>query len=176
MSILPTFAMWRRLGDVEKAIQTYHWYLLAQKPSIPHDLLAGAPGKQMRNTLASWTKSGSLDAFTPEELTAYEASMSKPQVIAAICGEYRAGWTTDRKHDEADVAANRKIARPMLALWGLDEYPQDEMEAAWRQIASNVMFRGLDCGHFVTEEAPDETAEALSRFLVGDRRPASHGG
>lgn len=55
-----------------------------QKPPIPHDLLAGAPGKQTRNTLASWTKSGSLDASTPEEFAAYEMSMSKPQVIAAI--------------------------------------------------------------------------------------------
>src|SRR5262245_55419064 len=68
LSILPTFAMWRRLGDVKKAINTYHWFLLAQKPPIPHDLLAAAPGKQVRNTLASWTASQTLDAFASEEL------------------------------------------------------------------------------------------------------------
>jgi haloacetate dehalogenase len=165
LSILPTFAMWRRLGDVEKAINTYHWFLLAQPAPIPHDLLAGAPAKHVRNTIASWTKSGVLDAFAPEELAAYEASMSRPEVIAAICGEYRAGWTTDRKQDEADLAAGCKIACPVLALWGLDEYPQDEIEDAWRQIAGNVTFRGLDCGHFVTEEAPRETEEALLNFF-----------
>lgn len=165
LSILPTFAMWRRLGDVEKAINTYHWFLLAQPAPIPHDLLAGAPAKLVRNTIASWTKSGTLDAFAPEELAAYEASMSRPEVIAAICGEYRAGWTQDRNHDEADLAARRRITCPVLALWGLDEYPQVEMEEGWRQFADSVTFRGLDCGHFVTEEAPRETEQALFDFF-----------
>jgi haloacetate dehalogenase len=165
LSILPTFAMWKRLGDVKRAIQTYHWFLLAQKPPIPHDLLAGAPAKQVRNTIASWTKSQTLDAFTSEELAAYSSALSRREVIAAICAEYRAGWTTDRKHDEANLATQRKIECPTLLLWGVDEYPEDEMLAAWREIASNVRTHPIDCGHFVTEEAPQETLEALLDFF-----------
>jgi haloacetate dehalogenase len=165
LSILPTFAMWRRLSDVEKAIQTYHWFLLAQKPPIPHDLLLGAPAKQVRNTIRSWTKSQTLDAFPAEELTAYETAFAKPEVVDAVCAEYRAGWTTDRKHDEADLAAKRKIRCPLLLLWGLDEYSEDEMTATWREIADNVTAKGLDCGHFVVEEATERSLSELTNFL-----------
>jgi haloacetate dehalogenase len=167
LSILPTFAMWRRLADVEKAISTYHWFLLAQKPPIPHDLLLGAPGKQVRNTIASWTKSGTLEAFRADELSAYEAAFSKPEVIAAVCAEYRAGWTTDRVLDEADVKAGRKIGVPTLVMWGIDEYPETEMRAAWQEIARHMMLSPIDCGHFLVEEAPEKTLGALIDFFSG---------
>ena len=166
LSILPTFAMWRRLADLDKAINAYHWFLLAQKPPIPHDLLAGAPGKQIRNTLASWTKAQDLHDFTPSEIAAYERAYSRPEVIAAVCAEYRASWKVDRELDEADVARRHKIACPVLALWGTDEYTEAEMVAAWQQIALNVTARPLDCGHFVTEELPEATSAALTEFLA----------
>jgi len=165
LSILPTFAMWRRLADVSKAINTYHWFLLAQEPPIPHDLLAGAPEKQVRNTLASWTKGGSLAPFTSLELAAYVAALSRAEVIASVCGEYRASWTIDRQLDEADVARRHKIACPVLALWGTDEYSESEMKSSWQEIATEVILQPLDCGHFVTEEAPEATLAALLRFL-----------
>jgi haloacetate dehalogenase len=167
LSILPTFAMWRRFEDVSKAIKTYHWFFLAQEPPVPHDLLLGAPGKQVRNTIASWTKHGTLDAFSPDELNAYEVAFSRPEVVAAVCAEYRAGWTTDRLHDQADLAASKKIACPMLALWGNEEYPEDEMSAAWGEIAEHFALRPVACGHFVTEEAPEQTVQALLEFFSG---------
>jgi haloacetate dehalogenase len=165
LSILPTAAMWRRLSDVSKAINTYHWFLLAQEPPIPHDLLAGAPGKQVRNTLASWTKTQSLDPFTPQEIAAYEEALSRPAVIAAICGEYRASWLIDRGHDEADIIRQHRIACPLLALWGTDEYTESEMMSSWAQLADDITLRPLDCGHFVTEEKSEATATALLEFF-----------
>ena len=170
LSILPTFAMWRRLSHVEKAINTYHWYLLAQKPPIPNDLLMGAPAKQVRNTIASWTKSGTLDAFTRDELAAYEAAFARQDVVDAVCAEYRAGWAFDRKHDEADIGAQNKIECAMLLLWGLDEYSKEEMEEAWRPLAGDITAKPLDCGHFVTEEAPEQTLDALRSFFAPRKR------
>jgi haloacetate dehalogenase len=166
LSILPTFAMWKRLSDVEKAINTYHWFWLAQKPPVPHDLLLGAPRKHVRNTIRSWTKSQSLDAFTDQELTAYGDAFSRPEVIAAVCAEYRAGWTTDRKHDEADLAAHKKITDPVLVMWGLVEYSEAEMLAAWHHLAPDIESQPIDCGHFVTEEAPHITGAALINFFA----------
>ncbi len=118
LSILPTFAMWRRLADLDKAINAYHWFLLAQKPPIPHDLLAGAPGKQIRNTLASWTKAQDLQPFTPFEIAAYEHAYSRPDVIAAVCAEYRASWKVDRELDEADVARRHQDRLPCVGALG----------------------------------------------------------
>jgi haloacetate dehalogenase len=166
LSIYPTAFAWRRLTQLETAIGVYHWFLLAQRPPIPHDLIAGAPGKFVRNTLASWTKDRTLVAFAPEELAAYEAAYARPDVIAGVCGDYRAGWTTDRKIDEADIAAGRRIACPTLVTWGLAEYPdRDEMLGAWREIATDIEARPIDCGHFLTEEAPEETVRMLLDFL-----------
>jgi haloacetate dehalogenase len=157
--------MWRRLGDVSKAIHTYHWFLLAQEPPIPHDLLAGAPGAHVRNTLASWTKCRSLDPFAPQEIAAYEAAFSRMEVITAVCGEYRANWWVDRELDEADVARRHRITCPVLVLWGTDEYTKPEMTSAWNEIADGVRAMPLNCGHFVTEEAPEATAAALLEFF-----------
>jgi haloacetate dehalogenase len=168
LSILPTFAMWRRLGDVEKAMDTFHWFLLAQKPPIPHDLLLGAAANHVRNTIASWTKSGTLEAFAADELEAYTEAYSRVEVIAAVCAEYRAGWTTDRKLDESDVSAGHKIRCPTLVLWGLDEYSRDEMLAAWREIADNITPAPIDSGHFLIEEKPDETVASLVEFFAPD--------
>ena len=176
LSILPTFAMWRRLQDVSKAINTYHWFLLAQEPPIPHDLLAGAPAKQIRNTLASWTKSRTLDAFTSPEISAYESAYSRPEVIAAVCGEYRASWLIDRAMDEADLERKKKIVSPLLALWGTDEYTEPEMLASWQLLANDVTARPLDCGHFVPEEMPEATEQALVSFFgssSGSTRPVA---
>jgi haloacetate dehalogenase len=169
LSILPTFAMWRRFADVSKAINTYHWFLLAQKKPIPHDLLLGAPDEQVRNTIASWTKSGTLNAFTQDELRAYAAALSRPEVVASVCAEYRAGWTTDRLHDEEDIKAGNKIACPTLVLWGDEEYPASEMSVAWKEIAKRPVLRPIPCGHFVTEEAPAATLEALLSFFRDGR-------
>jgi haloacetate dehalogenase len=166
LSILPTFAMWRRLSDVKKAIDTYHWFLLAQPSPVPHDLLLGAPDKLVRNTIASWTKSRTLEAFQESELDAYGAAYSIPESISAVCADYRASWTQDRELDEADVRAGRKIRNPTLALWGTDEYLEAEMLTSWREMALDITIAPIDSGHFVTEEAPAETAAALIRFFT----------
>jgi len=165
LSILPTFAAWRRLADVEKAINTYHWFLLAQKPPIPNDVILAAPDKMVRNTIASWTGSGTLAGFDEAELGAYAAALANPESVDAICAEYRAAWTTDRRLDEADVEAARKIGCPTLLLWGADEYDDSEMRPAWASLAPEATFVPLQCGHFVTEEATAQTLKALLDFM-----------
>ena len=165
LSILPTFAMWRRLSDVKKAINTYHWFLLAQPPPIASDLLAGAPRQHVRNTIASWTKSQTLDAFSAQELEAYAEALSRREVIDAVCAEYRAGWNYDGVHDQQDIELGRRIACPTLVLWGADEYGEEEMRSAWSEIATDITLKALDCGHFLNEEAPQPTAQSLIDFF-----------
>jgi haloacetate dehalogenase len=108
LSIYPTFAAWRRMTRLEAAIGVYHWYLLAQKPPIPHDLIAGAPARFVRNTLASWTKDRTLEPFAAEELAAYEAAYARPDVIAASAAIIaRAGRRTGRSTRRTSPPAAR---------------------------------------------------------------------
>jgi haloacetate dehalogenase len=88
-------------------------------------------------------------------------------VIAAACADYRAGLTTDLVHDRADRAAGRRIACPLLALWAAqssDGTPID-YEGVWRRWAEDVEGAEIPSGHFLMEEAPEQTAQALLRFL-----------
>jgi haloacetate dehalogenase len=55
----------------------------------------------------------------------------------------------------------------VLALWsGREELTRlvDPL-AIWRAWADDVRGRGLDCGHYLAEEAPAETAAALAAFV-----------
>jgi haloacetate dehalogenase len=86
-----------------------------------------------------------------------------------MCEDYRAGATFDFDLDEADRAAGRRIARPLLVLWGgrndLEELFGDPL-AIWRAWADDVRGRALDCGHYLAEEAPEETYAELRAFFA----------
>jgi hypothetical protein len=72
---------------------------------------------------------------------------------------------------EADLTAGRRLHCPLLLIRGLSEFPdRHEMQSAWAEIASQIEMIPLDCGHFVAEEAPDQTFAALACFLGGSAR------
>ena len=67
----------------------------------------------------------------------------------------------------AERAAGERVRCPLLALWGKRgamERLYDVLET-WREMADDVHGRALECGHFLPEEAPEETLAALREFL-----------
>ena len=87
-------------------------------------------------------------------------------MIHASCEDYRAGASIDLAHDEADL--DRKIGCPVLALWGRRGLMERHFDvlATWRErAAGEVVGQGLECGHFLAEERPDETARQLLGFF-----------
>jgi haloacetate dehalogenase len=42
----------------------------------------------------------------------------------------------------------------------------------WREYATDVRGRSLSCGHYLAEESPDETYDALKDFFAGN--PVAH--
>jgi haloacetate dehalogenase len=50
-------------------------------------------------------------------------------------------------------------------LWGARTKPGDLL-AAWRERTTELEGHALDCGHFLAEERPAETAAALAAFLA----------
>ena len=103
-----------------------------------------------------------------ELLAHYHAFYSDPRRIHATCEDYRAGRTTDLRHDEIDRAAGKKITCPVLAIWGADggvAAETDDPLAAWREWAHDVRGFALDCGHYLAEEAPEATTTALIEFF-----------
>jgi haloacetate dehalogenase len=87
-----------------------------------------------------------------------------------MCNDYRAGATCDVAHDKVAEDENRKITAPMLALWGAAGIPGETGPGPleiWRKWAENVSGLAINCGHFLPEEAPDETLAAMLPFLQG---------
>jgi haloacetate dehalogenase len=164
LDIVPTRTFFRNV-DQELATATYHWFFLIQPFDFPERLIGADPAYFLRHTLASW--SADPDAFAPEALAEYERAFSDPAVIHATCEDYRAGASIDLVHDEADLG--RRIACPLLVLWG-GRGKNDrlfDILATWRERADDVRGRALDCGHFLAEERPEETAAELVGFLSG---------
>jgi len=166
LSVLPTYAMWRKLTDPNYAMKAFRWFMLAQPAPLPQNLIAAMGVPYLHHTLASWTKAYSLQPFSEAALRAYEHAFTTGSYIAASCADYRAGWTIDRHHDDDDLRHGRTIACPTLVLWGRSEFPDEaEMLSAWHEIAPVAAGQALDCGHFLMEERPEETTAILSGFF-----------
>lgn len=167
LDVVPTLEMWAAM-DARMALKAYHWAFLAQPSPLPETLISADPMLYLEHTLASWTGSKSLAPFAPEALAHYRAFFGDPLRVAACCADYRAGASVDVSHDEADRETGRLITAPLLALWGEKGFP-GQIESPldiWRSWATDVRGHGLPCGHFLPEEAPDETAAALLEFFA----------
>lgn len=166
LDIIPTYAMWQRM-DAKSAMKVYHWSFLAQPYPMPETMIAKSPSEWLEHTLASWTMAKDLSAFDPRALAHYRAFFNDPSRIHATCEDYRAGAGLDVDADEADCAAGRTIDCPVFALWGESGIPAEGASPldAWRELAPKVTGYGVESGHFLAEENPEATLEALSDFF-----------
>ncbi len=164
LDIAPTLHMYEH-ADMAFASAYYHWFFLIQPYDFPERLIGGDPDYYMDKKIEAWRKIGGVSAFTEEALAEYKRCFRDPATIHAICEDYRAAAGIDLEHDRADL--ERKIACPLLVLWGAEgviERTYDTL-AVWRAHAQEVSGRALPCGHFLPEEAPEETLAELVAFL-----------
>lgn len=163
LDIVPTHKIF---ASVDRAVATgyYHWFFLIQPGGLPETLIGADPEFYLRSKLTAW--GADPNAFTPEAMAEYLRCFRDPEAIHASCEDYRAAASIDLAHDESDMES--KVQAPLLVLWGargLMERHYDVL-ATWRERAADVRGRALDCGHFLPEEAPDETFAELHRFFA----------
>ena len=162
LDIIPTHKLFSTVNQ-QVATGYYHWFFLAQPFDLPERLIGSDPEYYLRRKIGGW--SGKLDAFDPEALAEYIRCFSDPKTIHASCEDYRAAATIDLQHDEDDKA--RRIECPLLVLWGAEGLMHKAYDVlqTWQERANVVRGKSLPCGHFLPEEAPDETYSALSEFF-----------
>jgi haloacetate dehalogenase len=167
LDIVPTAEAFAR-ADQRFAMGYWVWSFLAAQAPVPETLVCGAPETFVDHMLDSWAQRP--DVFPPEVRRAYYDQFRDPARVHAICEQYRAAATFDIAHDEADRGRHR-LACPVLALWSAGG-PVDtwyDPLTSWRQWADDVTGRPVAGGHFLPEEAPEETAEELHTFFRATR-------
>lgn len=140
---------------------------LAVAAPRPEELIGLDPVGFLDQSLAGGTKTKTLEPFDPRALAHYRAAFDEPSRIHAFCEDYRAGAGEDRALLLADLAAGGKIVVPTLVLWGETSFPASGPSPldAWRDFAGDLRGEAIDSGHYLPEEAPQATLEALEAFL-----------
>jgi haloacetate dehalogenase len=163
LDIVPTGEVWSH-ADATFAIGYWHWGFLAQPAPMPERLISADP-----DAFWLWARRIGITADYPADVVAaYRAQLDDPDIVAAMCEDYRAGATIDRAHDDAD-RGQRTIQCPTLALWGgagaLPIFYDDPLEL-WRPYAPQVTGAAIaGASHFLAEDNPGEVAAALRGFF-----------
>lgn len=162
LDIAPTHTMFTG-ADMDFGMTYYHWFFLAQPYDLPERLIGADPDFYLEWKLGAW--GSGVDAFDPAALAEYKRCFSDPAAIHASCEDYRAAATIDLRHDEE--ALERRIDCPLLALWGDKGFVGRTYDvlAVWRDKAERVTGEALPSGHFLAEEAPEDTLRCLLDFF-----------
>jgi haloacetate dehalogenase len=163
LNIVPTVDQFERMAG-EAAIEYWPWFFLAQPPPFAERMVTASAELFLHHTLDSMAAAPGL---IPADAAERYLSALTPEVISAICADYRAGFHIDRVTDAEDRERGSKIGCPVLVHWGAEEGSMsDGPLVVWRQWAEAVEGAPLASGHFIPEEAPDELAASLRGFLA----------
>jgi haloacetate dehalogenase len=140
----------------------YHWFFFAQ-PEIPERVIGADPdawyGVGVRNT---------PDRMGEENFADFHRAIHDPATVRAMLEDYRAGLGVDRAADDADREAGHRVACPVQVLWSTKDDLEDlygDVLAVWRPWAADLRGGPVESGHHVAEEAPEDLAAAVGRFL-----------
>jgi haloacetate dehalogenase len=150
--------------DAAFAQSWWHWFFFGQLAKPAERVICADP----ETWYNAWT-GNSPDRLGPENHADFLDAIRDPATVHAMLEDYRAGLGIDRQHDEADRAAGRRIACPTMMLWAL----RDDMEelygdppAIWEPWCPQITGHGIDSGHHIAEQAPEQLAKDLRDFLV----------
>ncbi len=166
IDIAPTLDMYART-DMAFARAYYHWFHLIQPAPLPELMIGGNPRAYLHAKLGGWGSAG-LGYIEPEALAEYERCFCRAESIHTACEDYRASAGIDLEHDRDSRAHGEKIACDTLVLWGDRGVVHRLFEplALWQaQCAGRVTGQALPAGHFIPEELPEATADALKTFF-----------
>ena len=169
LDVAPSQAAFEAM-DSSLSFAWFHWHLMRQPEPFPETLIGSNAKFYLDFLLDRWT--AEEGAITEEAYAEYLRCFSDPETIRGSCADYRA-IDVDLAHDEAD--RGRKLTCPVLALWGGNMAKRPgwqtgrglDMLTVWRERAENVRGRAINCGHFLAEEAPEETAYEILGFIDG---------
>ena len=164
LDIVPTLYRFETI-DQKAATSSWHWFFLIQPSGFPERLIGAEAEFFLRHQLGALLREPAK--LAPEAFAEYLRCFKNPETIRATCDEYRAGATIDLVHDRAD--RGHRLTMPLLMLWGerSSQGSGYDILSVWRDHAEDVTGHAVDSGHFLPEEAPEDTYRALRDFFTG---------
>jgi haloacetate dehalogenase len=174
IDIAPTLDMYDAT-DFSFARAYYHWFHLIQPAPLPEFMIGGNAKAYLHAKLGGWGSQG-LGYIEPEALAEYERcfcdptpnAQGLPANIHSACEDYRASAGIDLEHDRESRARGDKIACDTLVLWGERGVVNrlfKPLELWQAQCSARVSGQAVPAGHFIPEELPELTAQALASFM-----------
>ncbi len=163
LDILPTLYMYEST-DMAFARGYFHWFFLIQPYDFPEGMIAADPEHYLTQKFKKGLRTAG--AITSEAWQEYLRCFKDPRTIHASCEDYRAAAGIDLELDRQD--RERRVTCPLLVLWGRRGIVGQlyDVLPPWRERATQVAGRALDCGHYLPEEAPEETQAEIEAFLT----------
>jgi len=164
LDIVPTLYRFETI-DQKAATSSWHWFFLIQPSGFPERLIGAEAEFFLRHQLSALLREPAK--LEPEAFAEYLRCFKNPETIRATCDEYRAGATIDLVHDRAD--RGRRLTMRLLMLWGerSSQGSGYDILSVWRDHAEDVTGHAVNSGHFLAEEAPEDTYRALRDFFTG---------
>ncbi|MQA06547.1 MAG: alpha/beta fold hydrolase [Streptosporangiales bacterium] len=168
LDIVPTRYAFQH-ADAAFGAGYYHWFFLTAGNGIPERLIGNDPEFWIRARMSARHHGGT--PFDPAAMDEYIRCFSDPAAIHASCEDYRAAASIDLRHDDADADAGRLVTCPVLALWGGHGFVGRSYDVldVWRAYASDLRGSPLPCDHYLPEESPEQTTDALREFFAAHR-------
>jgi haloacetate dehalogenase len=161
LDIVPTSHVFKNTNAI-LAKRYYHWFFLIQSYPHPETMIGNDPEYFIRSKLQMW---GANNEYLTEEIIQEYLRCFTTETIQASCEDYRAGASIDLVHHEEDF--DKKISCPLQVLWGSKATIEELYDPikVWKEWALNVEGQSIDCGHFLPEESPVETYNAIINFF-----------
>jgi haloacetate dehalogenase len=167
IDVLPNHFVWNNTSK-EWATRSWHWLFMVQPPPFAETMMGSVPARWFMEQKLSKPGIG-LGFFDAEAFEEYVRCFNE-KTISGSCADYRACASCDLDMDTADFEAGNKARQPLLILWGSRSHTEGvhgDVLAVWKQYADNVTGGGINCGHYVNEEAPAETLDWFMKFFPG---------
>lgn len=171
MDIIPTSEQWRSLTNSKIAIPYYHWSFLAF-PTAPQLIeLMGARNFLLHSLQRMKTTNprGAARFDENDAMEHYAHNYSSSDTVVGSCGDYHAGATADVDEQTKDEEAGRKVAVPLLVLYSASNlgsvHDMSEIWNRWSDKEVETIGVGDGIGHFLPEEAPEETAKYILQWI-----------
>ncbi len=160
VDVVPTDYIYKTLNR-QVATGYWHWVMLIQPAPLPEALIENSTDKFLTALMFGLVPKTIKDDIYQD----YLRCLKLPGMAHAICEDYRAGAGIDLVHATADQG--RKIEMPLHLLWGAKGLTGIAYQplTVWQDYATRISGRGLACGHFVPEEAPDDVVNEVHTFL-----------